>query len=88
MIYTFFIVFKISLEYFWIFCGVITVSFLLLFSLISILYFCISIQIKCFIFYIKGKSNAIKTWRFGDDVSPLSNANESIYRKRRCETQV
>ena len=50
--YTFFIVFKISLEYFWIFCGIITVSFKLLFSLNSILYFCISIQIKCFIFYI------------------------------------
>lgn len=22
------------------------------------------------------KSNAIKTWRFGDDISPLSNANK------------
>ena len=24
-------------------------------------------------------SNAIKTWRFGDDMSPLSNANEKDY---------
>ena len=39
MIYTFFIVFQISLEYFWMFCGIITVSFKLLFSLNSIFIF-------------------------------------------------
>ena len=31
--------------------------------------------VKC----LRIKSCAIKTWRFGDDVSPLSNANERDY---------
>ena len=30
-----------------------------------------------FVKHLKIKSNAIKTWRFGEDMSPSSNANET-----------
>lgn len=33
------------------------------------------------------KSNAIKTWRFGDDISPLSNANKKGTKILRYEKQ-
>ena len=29
-----------------------------------------------FVKHLKIKSNAIKTWRFGNDLPPLSNANK------------
>ena len=58
--YTFFIVFKISLEYFWIFCGIITVSFKLLFSLNSIFIFLYINSNQIFYFlHLRIKSNAI-----------------------------
>ena len=38
------------------------------------------IIMKDFVKHLRIKSNAIKTWRFGDYMSPLSNANE-----RDCE---
>ena len=58
--YTFFIVFKTSLEYFWMFCGIITVSFKLLFSLNSIFIFLYINSNQIFYFlHLTIKSNVI-----------------------------